>query len=106
MLTEARRYCDTLVVGINSDESIKRLKGGARLYEPSALRRAKLLNYADVVIEFEEDTPLELIRLLRPSVLIRGDEGDEPLGSHLVSRVVLVPKLAGYSTTAIAGRVA
>jgi D-beta-D-heptose 7-phosphate kinase/D-beta-D-heptose 1-phosphate adenosyltransferase len=99
LLTEARKQCDTLVVGINSDAAIKKLKGVSHHFEGLSLRREALRPYCDVVIEFEEDTPIELILRLRPDVLIRGDEGGLPLGWHLVPRRFLVPKLPGYSTT-------
>ena len=74
LLSKARALCDRLVVGLNTDESISRLKGPQRPIQ-SELARAEVigaLRSVDLVVLFGEDTPLELIRALRPAVLVKG----------------------------------
>jgi len=112
LLHAARRRCDRLVVGLNSDESVARLKGPSRPVNPLADRAAVLsaLSAVDAVVAFEEDTPLELIRALRPEVLVKGADytEDRVVGADLVraagGEVVLVDLLPGRSTTGIAAR--
>ena len=75
-LAAARALCDRLVVGLNTDASISRLKGPERPIQ-SELARAEVigaLRSVDLVVLFEEDTPLTLIRALRPDVLVKGDD--------------------------------
>ncbi|MCK8786816.1 PfkB family carbohydrate kinase [Roseomonas sp. NAR14] len=74
LLEQARAWCDRLVVGLRSDDGVRRLKGAGRPAQTAVLRAATLasLGVVDLVTVFEEDTPLELIRLLRPEVLVRG----------------------------------
>ena len=74
MLAEARAACDRLVVGLNSDASVRRLKGEGRPIQSEHARAEVLaaLEAVDLVVVFEEDTPLELIRRVRPSVLVKG----------------------------------
>src|SRR4029079_8954725 len=112
LLTEARGACDRLVVGLNSDASVKRLKGEGRPMQQHWARAEVLaaLEAVDVVVIFDEDTPLDLIRRLQPDVLIKG-------AAHRLHRVVgreiveetgrevkLVDLLPGYSTTAVLTR--
>lgn len=112
LLRAARRRCDRLVVGLNTDASVARLKGPARPVNPLADRAAVLAALAavDAVVGFEEDTPLELIRALRPEVLVKGSDYtiDRVVGAELVQgwggEVVLVDLLPGRSTTAILAR--
>ena len=112
LLHAARRRCDRLVVGLNTDESVARLKGPSRPVNPLADRAAVLsaLSAVDAVVAFEEDTPLELIRALRPEVLVKGADytEDRVVGADLVrasgGEVVLVDLLPGRSTTGIAAR--
>lgn len=109
LLQEAAKEGDRLVVGLNSDASIKRLKGSERPVLAQDDRAAILsaLDCVDAVVIFEEDTPLNLIQALRPSVLVKG--GDYTLecvvGKKIVEasggKVVLIPLLEGKSTTAI-----
>src|SRR5262245_49905217 len=70
----ARRLGDALVVGVNTDASVRRLKGPARPVRDEAERCYVLaaLSMVDVVVPFEQDTPLELVRALRPDVLVKG----------------------------------
>ena len=74
LLTEARSRCDRLIVGLNTDESVKRLKGPTRPLQNETARATVMASLApvDMVVLFAEDTPLELIRVLRPAVLVKG----------------------------------
>ncbi len=107
ILREAARHGDLLVVGMNSDESVRRLKGPERPVNGEN-ERARLLAHlspVDVVVVFEEDTPLEIIRELKPQVLVKGDEYEEVdiVGAEDVrswgGEVVRFPMQAGFSTT-------
>jgi D-beta-D-heptose 7-phosphate kinase/D-beta-D-heptose 1-phosphate adenosyltransferase len=104
----ARAQGDKLVVGLNSDASVRRLKGETRPVFPQAERREMLLalKCVDEVIVFYEDTPLELIRRLRPDVLVKGADyaGKAIAGAELVKEVRLCPLVAGRSTTGTLAR--
>jgi rfaE bifunctional protein nucleotidyltransferase chain/domain len=112
VLGAARAEGDVLVVGVNSDASTRRLKGTHRPVRPETDRAFILaaLEPVDAVVVFEEDTPLELIRELRPDVLVKGGDytPDMIAGASEVQswggRVVIVPLTAGHSTTAIIDR--
>lgn len=106
-LDQASRLGDCLVVGLNSDASVRRLKGEGRPVDPVATRIANLaaLQTVDHVVVFEEDTPIPLLELLRPDVLVKGGDYDldRIVGRELVEswggRVTTVPYLEGHSTT-------
>jgi D-beta-D-heptose 7-phosphate kinase/D-beta-D-heptose 1-phosphate adenosyltransferase len=112
LLADARGTCDRLVVAINSDASVSRLKGPTRPVNPEAARAAVLAAVQDVdaVVSFEEDTPLRLIEGLKPDVLIKGADytRDQVVGADVVEahggRVVLIPLREGYSTTGTIAR--
>lgn len=112
LLEQARSWCDRLVIGLNSDASVKRLKGPTRPIQPEAARAAVLasLATADCVTLFEEDTPVELIRLLKPDVLVKGADYtvDQVVGGDIVldygGEVRLAQLLPGNSTTATVAR--
>jgi D-beta-D-heptose 7-phosphate kinase/D-beta-D-heptose 1-phosphate adenosyltransferase len=112
-LREARSRGDALVVALNSDDSVRRLKGPQRPIVPLAERAETLLALAcvDAVTSFEEDTPLEVVRLLRPDVLVKGGDWsvDRIVGGDLVrswgGRVESLPLLPGRSTTDLVERV-
>jgi len=112
LLQQARAACDRLVVGLNSDASVKRLKGATRPVQGEAARAAVLASLADVdaVALFEEDTPETLLRLLRPDVLVKGADYrlDQVVGREFVEsyggRVMLAELLPGNSTTATIAR--
>jgi D-beta-D-heptose 7-phosphate kinase/D-beta-D-heptose 1-phosphate adenosyltransferase len=112
-LEQARSWCDRLVVGLNSDASVKRLKGPARPIQGEAARAAVLASLAtvDCVTVFEEDTPVELIRLLKPDVLIKGADYtvEQVVGADIVraygGEVRLAELLPGNSTTATVARI-
>lgn len=113
VLLAARALGDALVVGINSDASVRRLKGPTRPIR-SAEERAYLLAAlaaVDAVVMFDEDTPLELIRALQPDVLVKGGDYTEDtiVGAPDVrargGQVVVVPLTPGHSTTATIERI-
>lgn len=103
LLKEARELGDCLVVGLNSDDSIKRLKGNDRPINSVQQRIEALeaLPFVDAVIVFEEDTPYELLEGLRPNVLVKGGDYKpaEVVGNDLVEEVVIIPLVEGVSTT-------
>jgi rfaE bifunctional protein nucleotidyltransferase chain/domain len=107
VLVGARRHGDALVVGVNSDASVGRLKGPARPVRAVADRCYVLaaLEAVDAVVVFDEDTPSALIGALRPDVLVKGGDYDESsiVGAREVrswgGEVVVVPLTPGHSTT-------
>lgn len=108
-LHAARKLGDALVVGINSDESIRRLKGEKRPILPQA-ERAELiasLECVDLVVVFPEDDPGKLIAALKPKILVKGADWskDKIIGRDVVikngGRVVTVPLVEGRSTSSI-----
>jgi rfaE bifunctional protein nucleotidyltransferase chain/domain len=114
LLRAARALGDALVVGINSDDSARRLKGRARPVV-SQFARAELVaavRGVDLCAIFEEDTPRELLRCVRPDILAKGSEYalSQVIGKRMVEswggRVVLIPHVEGWSSTEIAGKVA
>lgn len=113
-LEAARSFGDVLVVGLNSDNSARLLgKGADRPVQDELSRRIILgaLRTVDAVAVFDEPTPLELIKLIKPDVLVKGaDYGpNEVVGREVVEaaggRVELVPLVQGYSTSAIISRI-
>jgi rfaE bifunctional protein nucleotidyltransferase chain/domain len=111
-LSQAAAETDYLIVGLNSDASTKRLKGDSRPVndeQSRALVLASLL-MVDLVVIFEEDTPLNLITTIRPDVLVKGGDYtlEQIVGSKEVmeygGRVVINPIVEGFSTTGIIGK--
>jgi len=111
-LAQARAWCDRLIVGLNSDASVRRLKGEGRPVNDLESRALVLagLGSVDLVAPFEEDTPVKLIEAARPDVLIKGADyaESEVVGADLVKswggEVKLAPIVDGYSTTAAIAR--
>jgi D-beta-D-heptose 7-phosphate kinase/D-beta-D-heptose 1-phosphate adenosyltransferase len=109
VLLAARKEGDALLVGLNSDDSVRRLKGPTRPVRTEGERAYVLgaLAMVDAVVLFEQDTPLELIRALQPDVLVKGGDYTEStvVGAPDVrsrgGRVVVVPLTPGHSTTAL-----
>jgi D-beta-D-heptose 7-phosphate kinase/D-beta-D-heptose 1-phosphate adenosyltransferase len=112
VLAEARAACDRLVVGLNSDASTRRLKGPSRPIQDERARGQLLaaLEAVDLVAIFEEDTPVELIRRVRPQVLVKGGDytKDQVVGRELVEasggEVLIVDTLPDRSTTRLVER--
>jgi rfaE bifunctional protein nucleotidyltransferase chain/domain len=112
VLLGARRAGDVLVVGLNSDDSVRRLKGPDRPVRSEAERAYVLaaLAMVDVVVVFGEDTPLEAIMALRPDVLVKGGDYREEtvVGAREVrawgGSVAIIPLTPGQSTTSIIQR--
>ncbi|NKB20511.1 MAG: D-glycero-beta-D-manno-heptose-7-phosphate kinase [Alphaproteobacteria bacterium] len=114
ILAKSRAACDRLVVGLNADESVKRLKGETRPVQNEASRAAVMASLAsvDLVVLFEEDTPVNLIEALRPDVLAKGADYtvDEVVGAEFVQsyggEILLVDLEEGHSTTGTIERMA
>jgi len=112
VLTAARGACDRLIVGLNSDASVKRLKGEARPVQNERARAEVLaaLEAVDLVVIFEDDTPLKLIEQIKPSALVKGGDytREQVVGHEIVEahggQVILVEVLAGFSTTSLVDR--
>ena len=104
LLAEAKSLGDKLIVGINSDASVKRLKGETRPINNVMKRISQLeiLPWVDKVVVFEEDTPYELIKQIKPHVIVKGgDYTVETVVGNDLAEVHLVPTVEGYSTTKI-----
>ena len=109
VLTAARDRGDVLIVGLNSDDSVRRLKGPSRPIRSETERAFVLaaLEAVDAVVVFEQDTPLDLVRHLQPSVIVKGGDytPDSVVGADDVrargGEVVIVPLTPGQSTTSI-----
>jgi D-beta-D-heptose 7-phosphate kinase/D-beta-D-heptose 1-phosphate adenosyltransferase len=107
LLSEARAACDRLIVALNTDASVKRLKGPTRPLQNEMARATVMASMApvDLVTLFDEDTPLEMIQALRPDVLVKGSDYtiEQVVGGDLVQgwggKVVLVTLREGHSTT-------
>ena len=107
LLTRASEFGDKLIVGINSDESVKIIKGEHRPMEDQKTRKKNLLNlkYVDDVYIFEETTPLKIIKFICPDVLVKGADYtiNEIVGSKFVSgnggKIRIIPLTPGFSTT-------
>jgi D-beta-D-heptose 7-phosphate kinase/D-beta-D-heptose 1-phosphate adenosyltransferase len=114
LLQRAAQFGDVLVVAINGDASIRRLKGDARPLVPERERAAMLAALAcvDAVTIFTQDTPLEVLQAIRPDVLVKGQDYtlDQVVGRELIQsgggRVELVPLLPDRSTSALIERIA
>ncbi|HNW72211.1 MAG TPA: D-glycero-beta-D-manno-heptose 1-phosphate adenylyltransferase [Bacteroidales bacterium] len=108
-LSKSRDLGDVLVVGLNSDESVRRIKGTHRPVNNQDARSITLaaLSFVDAVILFGEDTPLNLIRQIQPDILVKGKdyEGKEIVGTEVVKArggiVATIELTKGFSTTGI-----
>ncbi len=114
LLRQAKMACDRLVVGLNSDASAARLKGPTRPVQTQAARAAVLASLAavDLIVIFDDDTPLELIRAIHPQLLVKGADYrlEDVVGANLVKaaggEVLLAEVMPGYSTSATIARFA
>ncbi|MCE5304925.1 MAG: D-glycero-beta-D-manno-heptose 1-phosphate adenylyltransferase [Chloroherpetonaceae bacterium] len=108
-LSEAKKLGDYLIIGLNTDSSVKKLKGPERPINSEQDRAMVLdaLKSVDFVVLFDEDTPLELIREISPNILVKGGDykADEIVGADFMKqhngKVVIIPYLQGKSTTKI-----
>lgn len=114
LLGQARGACDRLVVGLNADSSVTKLKGEGRPIQSEAARAQVLasLKAVDLIVIFSDDTPLKLIEAIRPDVLVKGADyrRDQVVGAEIVEsyggRVMLAEILPGHSTTETLARLA
>ncbi|MCB0558948.1 MAG: D-glycero-beta-D-manno-heptose 1-phosphate adenylyltransferase [Lewinellaceae bacterium] len=112
-LAQAREQGERLVIGLNSDASVRRLKGPNRPINDEPTRQLLLaaLECVDLVTTFEQDTPLELISLLLPDVLVKGGDyrPEDIVGADVVlaqgGEVKALPYIEGHSTTAIEAKI-
>ncbi len=106
-LEKARQLGDYLIVGLNDDDSVRRLKGPQRPLLPLEARSRMLaaLGFVDAVVPFPEDTPRKLVESLRPEILVKGGDYQltEIVGHEFVlangGKVLTIPLVPGYSTT-------
>jgi len=113
VLAEAASFADVLIVGVNSDSSVKKLKGDSRPINNENSRALVIasLIMVDAVVIFDEETPIELIKMIKPDVLVKG--GDYTLETMVGAkevvdnggRVELIPLREGFSTTNIIDRI-
>ena len=109
ILDQAKSYGDTLIVGLNSDESIKKLKGPKRpkVSQKDRLRILSSIKFVDYAVLFEEDTPLKLIKKIKPNILVKGGDynADDIVGSEFVKsnggEIKIVQLLEGYSSSSL-----
>ena len=109
---ELLRYANTLgkklIVGINSDASVKRLKGDSRPINNEKVRKKSLetLPWVDEVIIFDQDTPLKVIESIQPNIIVKGgDYTVETVVGHSIADVVIFPTIKGHSTTEIIDKI-
>lgn len=108
-LSKAADLADVLLIGVNTDASVQRLKGKSRPLQDEQSRLILLasLSFVDAVILFDEDTPYDLIQLVQPDILVKGADykAEDIVGYDIViakgGHVITLPFLQGYSTTAI-----
>jgi D-beta-D-heptose 7-phosphate kinase/D-beta-D-heptose 1-phosphate adenosyltransferase len=108
LLRTAKNFGDTLWVGINSDDSVRRLKGPSRpIYNQNERQEILMsLRFVNRVFIFDEDTPEKLIKRLRPDILVKGGDYEikNVVGRQYAKRVEIIPLLDGYSTTKLIER--
>jgi rfaE bifunctional protein nucleotidyltransferase chain/domain len=112
-LAEARSLGDRLVIGVNADASVRRLKGAHRPIKDQNTRQLLLasLSFVDAVCLFEEDTPFDLIKTVIPDILVKGGDWtpDKIVGSDVVlangGKVLSLPYIDGHSTTSLEAKI-
>jgi len=104
-LKEAKELGDILIVGLNTDESISRLKGSTRPVKEFKSRLAVLesIKFVDLVIPFKENTPIDLIKKIKPDILVKGGDYtiDEIIGKEYAKKTKVIPLIKDFSTTSI-----
>lgn len=104
---------DILIIGVNTDSSIKELKGNNRpiIEENSRVQQLASLEFVDAVILFNEQTPLELIKVIKPNVITKGGDynSEQVVGNEIAVKnegeVIIIPLTQGYSTTSILDKI-
>lgn len=108
ILKEARKFGNELIVGVNSDLSVKKLKGNSRpiIKEDQRLEIVSSIKYVTKAVLFDEETPLKLIEKLMPDIIVKGADykAEDVVGSYL-AKVVTVSLLPNISTTKIITRI-
>ena len=113
ILARSADYGDKLIIGVNSDLSIKKLKGENRpiIEESSRIRQLSALEFVDAVVLFNEETPIKLIESIKPNVITKGGDykAKNVVGNEVVSQkngeVVIIPLTQGFSTTSILNKI-
>lgn len=113
ILARSSDFGDKLIIGVNSDLSIKKLKGKNRpiTKESSRIKQLSALEFVDAVVLFDEETPLKLIKTIKPDVITKGGDYTvkNVVGNEVVSQkngeVVIIPLTQGYSTTSILNKI-
>jgi len=109
LLARSSDLGDILIIGVNSDSSIQKLKGENRpiIEEDSRVKQLAALEFVDAVVLFNEDTPQKLIEKIKPNVITKGGDykAENVVGNEVVTQkngqVVIIPLTQGYSTTSI-----
>ena len=104
LLKAAKEKGNKLIVGLNDDDSVRRLKGSSRPINPVEIRKKQLetLTWVDEVIVFSEDTPYNLIKSIKPNLIVKGgDYTVEDVVGHDLTSVYIVPTVEDFSTTSI-----
>jgi rfaE bifunctional protein nucleotidyltransferase chain/domain len=109
LLRSAKSFGDFLILALNTDSSVKKIKGDKRPIF-SLNERIKILSsivYVDLIVSFEEETPHEVIKFLKPDILVKGGDYriEDVIGREFVKEVKIVPYLEGYSTTKVIERI-
>ena len=108
-LTFAKNQGDILIVGLNSDKSVKRLKGESRPIhdENTRLQLLSSMYYIDYIIMFDDDTPLNILKILQPNILVKGGDYsvDNIIGKEYVKNIIIAPFKNGISTTSTINRI-
>ncbi len=108
-LKKAKTLGDILILGLNSDDSVKRLKGQSRPINDEESRAAVLeaLECIDYIVVFNEDTPLELIKMVKPDILVKGGDykAEDVAGREYAESVVIIDFVEGYSTTSTINKI-
>lgn len=109
ILNLAKKKGDVLIVGLNSDSSVKKIKGSARPIQNQQARAIVLesLSIIDYLVIFNEETPYKLIKELKPDILVKGGDWkpNQIIGSDLVKKVYRIKLHPGYSTTKIIAKI-
>ncbi len=103
LLNESKKLGEILILGINTDSSIKKLKGDTRPIQKLAERidAIKKKSIVDYIITFDDDTPIKLIEIIEPDFLVKGGDYqiENIVGNKLANKTIIIPLLEGFSTT-------